>query len=117
MPNEDQFTRIQTVTHNGTVLLFGETTPADSSAVKLRYKVLDIEQVADQDNPNAWDDNTRWTDWIDVPYPEELRVAGMSMLTIKQRVDHEAYSNKDHMRKPVALKGWQVISEGGYLYL
>jgi hypothetical protein len=61
-----RFHLVQTINHNGTVIVFGESkgesTQSKDGPHKLWYKVLDLEQVADVDNPNAWDDNTRWTD-------------------------------------------------------
>jgi hypothetical protein len=112
MPANPQFNLVQSINHNGTVVVFGEakgeSTESKPSPHKLLYKVLDLEQVADVDNPSAWDDNTRWTDWMEVPYPAELRCAGMSMLTLQQEITDDMQTESSR---------WQVLSDGSHIYL
>ncbi|MEM8862918.1 MAG: hypothetical protein AAGD96_31800, partial [Chloroflexota bacterium] len=104
MIKEEKFSRISTVTHDSKVIVFGEA----KSNKKLFYKILDLEQVDDKDNPNSWDDNTHWTNWLPVPYPDELRSVTLNMVTVAQKVDHAEGD---------VLKHWQVISDGQDLYL
>ncbi len=112
MPSDLQFHRVRTLNHNDTVMVFGESKGTSSNRKdrdhKLWYKVLDLEQIADQDSPNAWDDNTRWTDWMEVPYPDELRNVAQSLLTINQKVDDSVHDQLHH---------WRVISDESDLYL
>jgi hypothetical protein len=112
MPTDLLFYRVQSINHGGTVIVFGESKggsrePKDSKH-KLWYKVLDLEQVADADKPNAWDDNTRWTDWMEVPYPDDLRCVGMSMLTVAQKLTDDMQT---------APGRWQAVSDGSNIYL
>ncbi|MEM7031888.1 MAG: LamG-like jellyroll fold domain-containing protein, partial [Chloroflexota bacterium] len=112
MSSSLRFHRLQTVNHNGTVLVFGESTGESGlrkdQAHKLWYKVLDLAQVADAENPNAWDDNTRWTDWMSIPYPDEMRDVAMSLLTVRQTIDDSLHTQ---------LRHWRVISDGSDLFL
>jgi hypothetical protein len=107
-----RFEKLRTINHDSKVIVFGESNGTSNNpkdrAGKLWYKVLDLEQIADQDNPNAWDDNTRWTDWMEIPYPKELRDVALSLLTIRQTVDDRVHDQ---------LKTWRVLSNGNHLYL
>jgi hypothetical protein len=113
MPSDLRFHSVQFINHNGSVVVFGESrgqpqgVPGDLPH-KLWYKVLDLEQVADADDPNAWDDNTRWTGWMEVPYPEELRIAGMGILTVNLQVSDELQSRAGR---------WRALSDGTYIYV
>lgn len=98
---------VDSVSHDGLVVVFGEDRPDDGPA-KLWYKVLDLQQTADRDDPGSWEDSTRWTRWYEVPFPEELRAAGMSLLTVRRTVDH-SYA-RDGGR-------WKVLSNNGHIYL
>ncbi|PSN18750.1 hypothetical protein C7271_10935, partial [filamentous cyanobacterium CCP5] len=104
------FKHVDSFSHEGTVVVFGETWPeaGASEPSKLWYRVLDLAQTADQDQPGSWEDATRWTRWFEVPFPPELRAAGMSLLTIKQQVNH------GYARAPGC---WKVLSSGGFIYL
>ena len=112
MPTDLRFEKLRMINHAGKVIIFGESKGESDDDVdhtgKLWYRVLDLEQSADQDNPNAWDDNTRWTDWMEIPYPQELRDVAMSLLTIRQTVDDKVHDQ---------LKAWRVLSDGDHLYL
>jgi hypothetical protein len=100
---------VDSLSHDGTVVVFGEDWPdSEDGPPKLWYKVLDLAQTADRDDPGVWEDATRWTRWYEVPFPPELRAAGMSLLTVKRQVDHSA------ARFPGC---WKVLSSNGYIYL
>ncbi|MGD9100922.1 MAG: LamG domain-containing protein, partial [Anaerolineae bacterium] len=103
-----RFNSVQSINHNGTVIVFGESTGSEDCPHKLWYKVLDLEQVADADNPNVWDDNTRWTDWMQVPYPSQLRSVTMSMLTVDLEVGDDVQ---------ITPGCWRVLSDGSNVYL
>jgi len=105
MPDEQQlYEHVDSISHNGTVVVFGE----QRSTRKLRYQVLDLEQTADAEKEGAWEDATRWTDWYDVPWPDELRPIGLSLLTVKRSVDQTHATNGGC---------WKVLSDGNHIYV
>ena len=106
---------VDSLSHEGTVIVFGEDRPKDPNTQqedpklrKLWYKILDLAQTDGRDQPGAWEDSTHWTRWYEVPFPAELRAAGMSLLNVKRRVDHQT----------ALFPGcWKVISKDGFIYL
>ena len=55
---------------------------------KLWYRVLDLDQTADQDLETVWEDATRWTRWYELPWHEEPGAVGMSLFNVYKMVDH-----------------------------
>ncbi|PON19752.1 hypothetical protein C2W62_01060 [Candidatus Entotheonella serta] len=112
MPADLQFYHVQTLNHNGTVVVFGESKGASANNSdrehKLWYRVLDLEQISDENSPNVWDDNTRWTDWMEIPYPDELRNVAQSLLTVRQTVGDAVHDHLHH---------WRVISDDENIFL
>ena len=103
-----RFSHTDTVSHNGTVLTFAEEWSAEPEGRRLWYRVLDLEQTADQDQEGAWEDSTRWTRWYEVPWPEELRPIGLGLLTVRRTIDH-SYA-------PTAGR-WKVITDSAHVYV
>ncbi len=109
MPVEQptEFTHVDMVTHDSIVVAFGEEWSQDGPR-RLWYRVLDLQQTADEQAPGAWEDATRWTRWYEVPFPPELRPVGLSLLTVTRTIDHSHAS--------VAGR-WNVLTDGKHLYV
>lgn len=103
-----KFAHMDTVSHNGTVLTFAEEWSDEPTERRLWYRVLDLEQTADQDQEGAWEDATRWTRWYEIPWPEELRPVGLGLLTVRSTVDHSFAT--------VAGR-WKVVTDGAHIYV
>lgn len=104
-----KFNRVVTLQHKGNVVAFAE---ADSV---LYYNVLDLnqqtlakEEKAGQESAGegqpVWNDAQCWTGFRALPLPDEVRLVGMSLITIKKKDLNQAGS-------------WSVLSGGQYIYL
>jgi hypothetical protein len=103
-----EFTRVDSVSHDGVVVAFGEEWSETPEQRRLWYRVLDLQQTADQELETSWEDATRWTRWYEVPWPEELRAIGLSIFDVMTTVDH---------RYATVQGGWKVIDDGDHVYL
>ena len=101
----ESFSRVDAVTQDGIVVAFGEERGSPS---RLWYRVLDLQQTADDDQEGTWEDATRWTRWYEVPWPTELRAVGSGLLTIDKTVDH---------RHSAQAGRWKALSDGSHIYL
>lgn len=106
------FSHVDTVAHQGSVICFGEEWnpgPLASTPVRrLWYRVLDLAQTADDDQPGAWEDSTRWTRWYQAPWPHEVRPVGMSLLTMELSASHDF--------APIGGR-WKALSDGTHIHL
>jgi hypothetical protein len=106
------FGHVDSITHQGSVVALGEewnaAVPGVAPVRRLWYRVLDLAQTSDDDQPGAWEDSTRWTRWYEVPWSPAIRSIGMSLLTIDLEVDH-CYAT-------IAGR-WKAVSDGEHIYL
>lgn len=103
------FIRVETVTHLGKALAVAEAKPAGAKlgAPQFLYSILDMEHTGEEAE-QEWLDEKQWTPFRALSFPQQVRCAGMSLLTVHA----DSLPNASDQRGD-----WHLVSDNKFLYL